>query len=56
MTAGFLIAQTGSWALPFLVAAGLAGVSFVILYFLVIPDRIDIELPAADLAVRHTGV
>ncbi|MCE2488182.1 MAG: MFS transporter [Desulfurellaceae bacterium] len=51
MTAGFLIAQTGSWALPFLVA-----VSFVILYFLVIPDRIDIELPAADLAVRHTGV
>ena len=56
MTAGFLIAQTGSWTLPFLVAAGLAGVSFVILYFLVIPDPIDSELPAADPAVRHTGV
>jgi sugar phosphate permease len=56
MTAGFLIAQTGSWALPFLVAAGLAGVSFVILYFLVIPDPIDIELPQAEPVSLHTGV
>ena len=56
MTDGFLVAQTGSWARSFLGAAGLAGVSFVILYFLVIPDPIDTELPAADPAVRHTGV
>ena len=56
MTAGFLIAQTGSWALPFLVAAGLAGVSFVILYFLVIPDPIDVELSQAEPVSLHTGV
>ena len=56
MTAGLLIAQTGSWALPFLVAAGLAGVSFVILYFLVIPDPIDIKLPQDDPVSLQTGV
>lgn len=52
MTAGFLIAQTGSWALPFLVAAG---VSFVSLYFLVIPDPIDFALPEAEPAGVQTG-
>lgn len=56
MTAGSLIAQTGSWALPFLVAAGLAGVSFAILYFLVIPDPIDIKLPQTDPVNLQTGV
>ena len=53
MPTGFLIAQTGSWSRSFLGAAGLAG---VILYFLAIPDPIAVELPAADPAVRHTGV
>jgi hypothetical protein len=31
-------------------------VSFVILYFLVIPDPIDIELPQAEPVSLHTGV
>ena len=42
MTAGFLVAATGNWALPFLVAAGLAAVSFMIFFFLVVPEPIRI--------------
>ena len=45
MTAGFLITATGSWALPFLVAAGLASISFLVFFFLVIPDPIEFGQP-----------
>jgi len=45
VTAGFLVALTGNWALPFLVAAGLATLSFVIFFFFVIPKPISMDLP-----------
>jgi MFS family permease len=43
MTAGFLVATTSSWALPFLVSAGLAAVSFVVFFFFVVPEPIQIS-------------
>lgn len=49
ITAGFLVAITGNWALPFLVAAGLATLSFVIFFFFVIPKPISMDLrPTQD--------
>jgi MFS family permease len=49
MTAGFLVATTGNWALPFFVAAGFAVISFLIFYFLVMPEPIqeNMQPPAA---------
>jgi nitrate/nitrite transporter NarK len=44
MSAGFLIAATGNWTLPFLVVAGFALASFLVLYFLVLPDPIEVEV------------
>ena len=55
MTAGFLIAQTGSWALPFLVAAGFATVSFLVFFFLVIPDPIEFGPPQANAMAAETS-
>ncbi len=43
MTAGFLITATGNWTLPFLVVAGFAVASFVVFYFLVVPEPIEIS-------------
>jgi len=37
LSAGYLYRSSGSWALPFLVAAGFAAVSFLIFFFLVVP-------------------
>lgn len=39
MSAGFLLSSFGgSWALPFLVASGVAFLSFLVLYFFVVPE------------------
>ena len=38
LSAGYLYRSYGSWALPFLVAAGFATVAFLILFFLVVPE------------------
>ena len=54
MTAGFLVAATGNWALPFLVAAGLAAVSFMIFFFLVVPE--PIRIAESDPGSRATRV
>lgn len=54
MTAGFLVAATGNWALPFLVAAGLAAVSFMIFFFLVVPE--PIRIAASDPGSSSTSV
>jgi nitrate/nitrite transporter NarK len=43
MSAGFLVSGSGSWALPFLVAAGAALLSFLVFYFLVVPEPIREE-------------
>ena len=55
MTAGFLISATGSWALPFLVAAGLATMSFLVFFFLVIPDPIEFERPQPNTMAAETS-
>jgi len=39
MSAGFFVSGSGgNWALPFLVASGVAFLSFLVLYFLVVPE------------------
>ena len=38
LSAGYLYRSSGSWALPFLVAAGFAAVAFLIFFFLVVPE------------------
>lgn len=37
LSAGFFVSGSGSWAIPFLVAAGVASISFLVFYFLVVP-------------------
>jgi nitrate/nitrite transporter NarK len=56
MTAGFLIAATGNWALPFLVAAGFAVVSFLIFYFLVVPGPIEVKVRLPKAVAQEAGV
>lgn len=53
MTAGFLITFTGSWSLPFLVVAGFAVISFLIFYFLVIPEPLREKVRAPETAVQE---
>jgi MFS family permease len=43
MTAGYIFKATGSWPLPFLIAAGFALLSFVVFYFFVDPEPLTIE-------------
>jgi ACS family hexuronate transporter-like MFS transporter len=50
MTAGFIISATGSWTMPFLVAAGFAVVSFVVFYCLVIPAPLTTTTTVAPSA------
>lgn len=48
LSAGFFVSGSGNWALPFLVAASVAILSFLVFYFLVAPDPIQekITLPS----------
>lgn len=54
MSAGFLVAATGNWTLPFLAIAGLLSVAGLVFYFLVVPVPIEIaaRAPEAEAAVR----
>jgi nitrate/nitrite transporter NarK len=45
MSAGFFVSGSGSWAVPFLVAAGVALIAFLVLYFLVVPAPLREETP-----------
>ncbi|MBI3756445.1 MAG: MFS transporter [Deltaproteobacteria bacterium] len=56
MTAGFLVSTTGNWALPFLVAAGFAALSFLVFYFLVMPGPIQEKLRLPETAVQEARV
>ena len=42
MTAGYIVAATGDWTTPFLVAAGFALLSFIVFYFFVVPEPIEV--------------
>ncbi|MGE0822800.1 MAG: MFS transporter [Candidatus Binatia bacterium] len=53
MTAGFLVSATGSWALPFIVAAGFALISFLVFYFFVIPEPIEVSTRVSHTAVQE---
>ena len=53
MSAGFFVAATGTWTLPFLVMAGLMVVSFVVYYFLVIPEPIEAKAPLPEVTVKE---
>lgn len=56
MSAGYIFTATGSWALPFLVAAGFAMVAFLIYYFLVIPQPLSFDAEAVDrMAVERVA-
>ncbi|MEW6301010.1 MAG: MFS transporter [Thermodesulfobacteriota bacterium] len=55
MTAGFLITATGNWALPFLVAAGFAVVSFLVFYLFVIPEPIEVKVPLPETVAHEAG-
>jgi MFS family permease len=56
MTAGFIISGTGNWAFPFLVAAGFAFVSFLVLYFLVVPKPIEVTAPLPQTVAQEARV
>jgi nitrate/nitrite transporter NarK len=43
LTAGVLITATGNWSLPFLVVAGFALMAFLVFYFLVLPEPIEVQ-------------
>jgi MFS family permease len=49
LSAGFFVSGSGNWHLPFLAAASVATLSFLVFYFLVTPDPIQekVALPAA---------
>ncbi|MCS6926997.1 MAG: MFS transporter [Candidatus Binatia bacterium] len=55
MTAGFLVSATGNWALPFLVAAGFASVSFVVFYLFVVPTPIEVKARVAETVAHEAG-
>lgn len=50
MSAGFLVAATGDWSLPFLVIAGVLLIAALVLYFLVVPEPIERPERVAELA------
>ena len=56
MTAGFLVTATGNWALPFLVVAGFAVASFVVLYFLVVPAPIEVTARLPQTVAQEARV
>lgn len=47
LSAGFLVAATGDWSLPFLVIAGVLFVASLVFYFLVVPEPLELleEVP-----------
>lgn len=56
MSAGFLVAATGNWALPFLVVAGVTVVSFLVFYFLVVPEPIEVKARLPETAAQEARI
>jgi nitrate/nitrite transporter NarK len=56
ITAGFLVAATGNWALPLLVIAGLMIVSFLVFYFLVVPEPIEVKARLPEVVAEEARV
>lgn len=54
MSAGFLVAATGNWTLPFFAIAGLLLIASLVFYFFVVPAPIEIITPIPEAAVQET--
>jgi nitrate/nitrite transporter NarK len=52
ISAGFLVAATGDWSLPFLVIAGVLLVGSLVFYFLVVPEPIERAEQVPELAAQ----
>ena len=48
MSAGFLVAATGSWELPLVAIAAMLLVATLVYYFLVVPEPIELEEPLPE--------
>ena len=55
MTAGFIIKETGNWALPFLIAAFFAVISILIFYFLVVPEPLAVKEQTPKTVPQKVG-
>lgn len=53
MSAGFLVAATGNWTLPFVAIAGLLLVASLVFYFLVVPAPIEINARLPEVAPQE---
>lgn len=54
LSAGFLVSSSdGNWALPLLAASGVALLAFLVLYFLVIPDPLQEDVPVPHVAPQR---
>jgi MFS family permease len=53
LSAGFFVTGSGSWALPFLVASGVAFVAFLVFYFFVVPKPMREEATLLHPAPRE---
>jgi MFS family permease len=53
LTAGVLITATGNWSLPFLVVAGFALMAFLVFYFLVLPEPIEVQEQLPEAAAQQ---
>jgi cyanate permease len=53
MSAGFLVAATGNWTLPFVAIAGLLLVAALVFYFLVVPAPIEINARLPEVAPQE---
>lgn len=55
MLSGFLVSNTQNWSIPFLVAAGVTVIAFLLLYFLILLDRVESirpsQVPLVELVV-----
>ena len=54
MSAGFLVAATGNWTLPFFAIAGLLLMASLVFYFFVVPVPIEITTPLPEAVVQET--
>jgi len=53
MSAGFLVAVTGNWALPFLAIAGVLLIAALVFYFFVVPEPIEFAARLPETAAQE---